>query len=131
MVRYQPTVFRSWRVGLVLLVITSSQVVAQAQQGGPRLASVVVAEHAWSAPSRTRQPNVSDSVFQSRAHRSAARTLATHAVVGTGAGLIIGLVLSGASASEERTSVVVTWTALGAAAGVASGVVTLLVGRPQ
>jgi hypothetical protein len=129
MARYQPTVFTSWPAGLVLLVLTPSQVVAQAQRGGPPPATVLVAEQAWSAPSWTWQPTVSDSVYQSRADRSAARTIATHAVVGTGAGLLIGLVLSGASAGGDRTSVVLTWTALGAAAGVVSGVVTWLVGR--
>jgi hypothetical protein len=43
----------------------------------------------------------------------------------------MGLVLSGASVDDDRTSVVLTWTALGAAAGVVSGVVTWLAGRRQ
>jgi hypothetical protein len=42
---------------------------------------------------------------------------------------LIGLVLSGASTDDDRTSVVLTWTALGAASGVVGGLVTWLVGR--
>ena len=127
--RYQSTVFASWLVGLALLVITPSQVVAQAQRAGPPRASVVLAGQAWSAPSRAWLPTVSGPVYQSRADRSAARIVAIHGVVGTGAGLLVGLVLSGASVGDDQTSVVLTWTALGAAAGVVSGVVTWLVGR--
>lgn len=129
MARYQPTVFASWLVGLPLLVITPSQVVAQALRAGPPPASVVVAGQAWSAPSPTWLPAGSGPVYQSHADRSAARIIAIHGAVGTGAGLLIGLVLSGASVGDDQTSVVVTWTALGAAAGVVSGVVTWLVGR--
>jgi hypothetical protein len=70
-------------------------------------------------------------VYQSRGERSAASIIAVHGVVGTGAGLLIGLVLSGTSVGDDRAAVVVTWTALGAAAGVVSGVVTWLVGRRQ
>jgi hypothetical protein len=51
--------------------------------------------------------------------------------VGTAAGLVIGLVLSGAGASDDKSSVVWTWTALGAAAGIVSGVVTYLVARDR
>jgi hypothetical protein len=130
MARYQPSVCTLRLVGLVLLVITPSQLVAQAQLGGQPPLSVVVAEQTWSAPFQAWQPNVSDSVHESRADRSAARTIAIHTVVGTGAGLLLGLVLSGASAGDDQTSVVLTWTALGAAAGVVSGIVTWLVGRP-
>jgi len=131
MARYQPTVFASWLVGLALLVITPSQVVAQAQRAEPPPPSVVVAGQAWSAPSRTWLSNVSGPEYPSRADRSAARIIAIHGVVGTGAGLLIGLVLSGASVGDDQTSVVLTWTALGAAAGVVSGVFTWLVGRRQ
>jgi hypothetical protein len=70
-------------------------------------------------------------MYQPRADHSGGRIIAIHAVVGTGAGLLIGLVLSGASVGDDQTSVVLTWTALGAAAGVVSGVVTWLVGRRQ
>lgn len=64
-----------------------------------------------------------------RDDRSAARIITTHTAVGTGAGLLLGLVLSGASVGDDRTTVVLTWTGLGAAAGVLSGVATWLVGR--
>lgn len=128
--RYQPTVFTSWLLGLVLLVFTPPQLLAQSPGGGPRAASVVVAEPAWGAHFQTWQPTVSDAAYHSSADRSAARTIATYTAVGTGAGLLIGLALSGASAGEDGTSVVLTWTALGAAAGLVSGVVTWMVGRP-
>ena len=128
MARYQASVFASWVVGLALQVITPSQVVAQAQGAGPPPPSVVVAEQAWSAPSRTWLPTISGPVYQSRADRSAPRIIAIHGVVGTGAGLLIGLVLSGAGVGDDQTSVVLTWTALGATAGVVSGIVTWLVG---
>lgn len=129
--RYQSTVVTSWLAGLVMLVIPPCGVVAQAQPGGPPLAAAVVAEQGRTALARTWRSTVADAADQSHADRSAAKTIALHAGVGTGAGLIIGLVLSGASVSDDRTSVVVTWTALGAAAGVVSGVVTWLVGRRQ
>jgi hypothetical protein len=61
---------------------------------------------------------------------SAGRTIALHGAVGAGAGLIIGLVLSGSDVGDDNTDVILTWTALGAAAGVVSGVVTWLVTRP-
>jgi hypothetical protein len=112
-------------------VIAPFQVVAQAPPGAPPSASVFVAEQPWSAPPLTWQPTVPDSVCQSCGDRSAAKTIAIHTAVGAGAGLLIGLVLSGASTGDDGTSVVLTWTALGAAAGVVSGVVTWLVGRGQ
>lgn len=67
--------------------------------------------------------------YQSPPKRSPAKTIALHTAVGTGAGLLTGLLLSGASTSDDRTTVVVTWTALGAAAGLVSGVVTSLLQR--
>jgi hypothetical protein len=115
--------------GLVMLVITPRQVVPQVQRSGPPPASVVVLRHVSSVPSRSALPAFTSWGYQSRADRSAAGIIATHALVGTGAGLAIGLALSGASVGDDRTTVVVTWTALGAAAGIVSGVVTWLVGR--
>ena len=69
--------------------------------------------------------------YRSGGQRSAASIIATHAAVGTGAGLLIGLVLSSASADKDESSVILAWTALGAAAGLVSGVVTCLVGRRE
>jgi len=126
--RCQPTGFASSLVGLALLVITPSQVVVQAQRAGPPPGSVVVAVPAWSALSRPWLPTISSPAYQSRTDRSAASNIAIHGAVGTGAGLLIGLVLSGAGVGDDQTSVVLTWTALGATAGVVSGVVTWLVG---
>ena len=63
-------------------------------------------------------------VFQSPPQPSAFKTIVIHTVVGTGAGLLIGALLSSASVSDDRTEVILTWTALGAAAGLVSGVVT-------
>jgi hypothetical protein len=40
-------------------------------------------------------------------------------------------VLSGASVDDDRTALIVTWTALGSAAGVVSGAVAWLVGRRE
>jgi hypothetical protein len=131
MARFQSTVVPSCLVGLALLGIVPSQVAAQIRQAGPRLSAEVVAGQAWSTPSRTWLSIVSGPVYQPRADHSGGRIIAIHAVVGTGAGLLIGLVLSGASVGDDQTSVVLTWTALGAAAGVVSGVVTWLVGRRQ
>ena len=130
MTRYQPTVFSSCLIGLALLGSTPSQVVAQAPRGGPRLA-VVVAPHASSAPSQTLATGNWRPSYQSRGDRSAVSIIATHAAVGTAAGLVIGLVLSSASVDKDQSSVVLTWTALGAAGGIVSGVVACLVGRQQ
>ena len=91
--------------------------------------SVDVAEPARSAPILTGPPTASTLMHQSPTNGSATRTIAIHTVVGTGAGLLVGLAVSGASVSDHRTTVVLTWTALGAAAGAASGVVSWLVGR--
>lgn len=118
-------------IGLALLGIISSPVAAQTRWAGPPSASVVVAGQAWSARSRTFLPTVSGSAYESRADHSGAKTIAIHTVVGTGAGLVVGLVLSGASVGDDDTSVVLTWTGLGAAAGVVSGVATWLLSRRQ
>ena len=68
------------------------------------------------------------STSPSAASPTAFKTIATHTAVGAGAGLVIGLVLSGSSMDDE-SSVVLTWTAIGAAAGIVSGLVTWLVAR--
>jgi hypothetical protein len=74
-------------------------------------------------------PASTGSVYQERDNRSAARIITTHTLVGTAAGLLLGLVLSGASVGDDHTTVVLTWTGLGAAAGGLSGVITWLLGR--
>jgi hypothetical protein len=127
MARAQPTNRAAWLIRLAPLLVTPAPVVAQA----PRAESptVVVAEQPRSAPAETWLPIVADAAAPSRRHRSAAGTIALHTAVGTGAGLVTGLVLSGAAARGDRTTVVVTWTTLGAAAGAVSGVVTWLLGR--
>jgi len=63
------------------------------------------------------------------AEPSPGRIILTHAIVGTGAGLLIGLSLTGASLGDDDTSVVITWTALGLTAGLASGALTWLMRR--
>jgi hypothetical protein len=101
-------------VALALLAVAPSRVVAQAPRAAPPFPTVVE----W--------PAGSEPAGQAGPNRSAAGTIAIHGAVGTGAGLLIGLVLSGSSMSDDRATVVVTWAALGAAAGVVSGVVTWL-----
>jgi uncharacterized YccA/Bax inhibitor family protein len=73
----------------------------------------------------------SSSVRPTEGKRSAARSLTIHGVVGTATGLLLGLVLSSASLSGDETAVVLTWTAVGAAAGVLSGIVTWLLERRE
>ena len=75
------------------------------------------------------QPTLFQSWLVGLALLASTRIIAIHAAVGTGAGLLIGLVLS--SASKDESSVILTWTALGAVAGLVSGVVTCLVGRRE
>ena len=65
---------------------------------------------------------------QSSSNPTAFKTIATHTAIGTGAGLLIGLLLS-ASATDDESTVVLTWTAIGAGAGLVSGVITWLLGR--
>jgi hypothetical protein len=129
--RIRSTIFTSWVVGLILLLNAQSAVFAQAEQGAPLAVSVGVLEQGGDVTQPTWRPTTSVLVSQSRPERSVARTVGIHTAVGTGAGLIIGLALSGAGADDDRAAVVLTWTAVGAVAGVGSGVVTWLVGRRQ
>ncbi len=131
MVRYPFTVLTSWFAGLAFVVITPSQVASQRQDFGPAPAAVFIARQAEGAPSRTWLAPAPGWAYQARRGGSAGKTIVTHTLVGTGAGLLIGLVLSGATVGDHRTSVVLTWTAVGAASGVVSGVVTWLIGRGQ
>jgi hypothetical protein len=63
---------------------------------------------------------------QTQNGRSAGRTIAIHGLVGTGAGLLIGLVLSSADISDDKTASVLVWTSAGAASGILSGLITWL-----
>ena len=117
-----------WLLAAILLGAAPSEAIAQAQPEALIPAPIVVGTSAWSARSPTGLPREFGPAFQSPANRSAARIIATHTVVGAAAGLLVGLVLSGASASDDEVSVALTWTALGAAAGAVSGVVTWLLG---
>lgn len=84
-------------------------------------------------------PRTPDSWWDSRApstvlqppqeEPSPSRIILTHALVGTGTGLLIGLALTGASLGDDDTSVVITWSALGLGAGLVSGAVTWLLHR--
>lgn len=65
---------------------------------------------------------------QSSSSPTAFKTIATHTAIGTGAGLLIGLLLS-ASTTDDESTVVLTWTAIGVGAGFVSGVITWLLGR--
>lgn len=112
-------------MGAALLVVAPTRVGAQAR----------VAPTPWTAvapPSaRTREAGwdsrVPSTVLQPpRAEPSPGRLILTHALVGTGTGLFIGLALTGASLGDGDSSVVITWSALGLAAGLASGAVTWL-----
>jgi hypothetical protein len=120
----------SWIVGLALLAALPCPAIAQAGRAVPPPAPFALMWPASSAPGRETLPAMPGVHSAHAPRRSAARIVATHAAVGTGAGLLIGFLLSGASVSDDRTAVVVTWTALGAASGIVSGVVTWLVGGP-
>jgi hypothetical protein len=74
-------------------------------------------------------PAVRGLTEQSQPDRSARRIIVTRAIVGAGAGLLVGLVLSGANVSDDDASVVLTWTAAGLTAGALGGVIVWLVER--
>jgi hypothetical protein len=99
------------------------------------LATIPVAADAQAArlartPTDLRAPALSlELPDQTASGRSASRTIAIHGLVGTGAGLLIGLALSSADISDDKTASVVVWTLAGAAAGIGSGVVTWLMDR--
>lgn len=113
----------TWILVLTPCVVAPSQAIGQARRA--ELRPITVARQDWDA-------NFSPTTEGIRVnHRSAARILAIHTVVGTGAGLLIGLALSGASVGDDRTAVVLTWTAVGAAAGLLSGIASWLLGRDQ
>jgi len=119
-------------VVLVVVALAPLHVTAQKQTPGPPPVSAVALPPPW--PTWIEQlpaplpPVVAPSVvapsFQAETSRSAKRTILTAALVGTGTGLLIGLLLSGADLADDHTTVVLTWTAVGLTAGVIGGVIT-------
>jgi len=121
-----------WPVAVALLVVAPTRVGAQAR---PR--SAPATRTAVALPVPRIQPSWWDSrdpvtvVEPTQAEPSPGRIVLTHALVGTGAGLLIGLALTGASLGYDDSSVVITWTALGLGAGLASGALTWLMHRRE
>ncbi|HET9949049.1 MAG TPA: hypothetical protein VFQ22_09020 [Longimicrobiales bacterium] len=64
--------------------------------------------------------------LEEEARGSATRTITTHALVGTGTGLLIGWALSGANVSGDDGSLVLIWGSIGLGSGLLSGVITWL-----
>ena len=83
----------------------------------------------WRGSSRTPLPPLLGPESPQQARRSATRTIVTHAAAGTGAGLLIGLLLSNVDVSGDDTEIVVTWTAVGLTAGLVGGAIAWLVER--
>jgi hypothetical protein len=128
---YRPWNLMPWLAGVALLaIIAPARATAQAQEIGPTPASLVDSAPVWGESSLSPLPSSPGSPLhgpQSQSGRSATRIIVTNAAVGTGAGLLIGLALSGADVSDDRTSVVVTWTALGLTAGLVAGAIAWFV----
>jgi hypothetical protein len=120
-----------WLAGVALLVtIAPARATAQAPEIGPTPASQVDSAPVWGESFLAALPSIPGSPLhdpQSQAGRSATRVIVTHAAVGTGAGLLIGLLLSSATVSDDDASVVVTWTAVGLTAGLVAGAIAWLV----
>ena len=127
--RRERTVTASLIVALLMLVTTPKPLHAQARPVASPIASSTLARPTWTASARPVPTSHPDFIYQEPDDRSAARIITTHTLVGTGAGLLLGLVLSGASVGDDHTTVVLTWTSLGAAAGGLSSVITWLLGR--
>jgi hypothetical protein len=123
--------------GLVLLGIIPSALAAQARLAGPRIPSAPVtwrpwdaaAGQGWGVQAQSWLAGAPDSLSGSRADHSAAKIVAIHTAVGAGTGLVLGYLMSRLSFGNE-TEVILTWTAVGASAGVIGGVVAWLIGRP-
>jgi hypothetical protein len=111
------------------LTVAPCRVVGQ----GPRItqwsASLGAARLESSATPVPFQPAIPRVMYRTSDDRSAARIIGIHTAVGTGAGLLLGLLLSGSSVGDDRRAVILTWTGVGAGAGVVSGVVTWLLSR--
>lgn len=129
--RHRPQALGSRLFAIIMLATLPCELSAQTRAVAPSPASVVVLPREWGEALRMLPPRVLVPAYPAQETRSAARTIATHTVVGAGAGLLIGLILSGTSQSNDQLTVIVTWTALGAGAGAVSGVVTWLAGRAR
>jgi hypothetical protein len=120
-------------VGIAFLVIAPQQATAQARKVAPSPAPILLSASPWSTTSLWSTspalplPAVRGLTEQSQPDRSARRIIVTRAIVGAGAGLLVGLVLSGANVSHDDASVVLTWTAAGLTAGALGGVIVWLV----
>ena len=108
----------------VLLLAVATSLAQAPQYDSTRTPSLPVSKLVLAAPVNLWASS------QSSTSPSAVKHIALHTAVGTGAGLLIGLLVS-SSSMDDQTSTVLTWTALGAGAGLLSGVITWLVGRPQ
>lgn len=107
---------------VLLLAVAASLAQAPEHRDATRTPPPPVSSLILAAPlnlSASAQPGASPTAF---------KTIATHTAIGTGAGLLIGLLLS-TSTTEDESTVVLTWTAIGAGAGLVSGVITWLLGR--
>jgi hypothetical protein len=126
-------------VVLVVVALAPIQVTAQEPEPAPPHASVVPLPPAWStwtgalqtpppaavARSLAFRAEV-DRSFQAQESRSATRTILTASLVGAGAGLLVGLLVSGADLADDHSTVILTWTAAGLTAGVIGGLITWL-----
>ena len=118
-------------VGIAFLVIAPQQAPAQALSVAP--SPILLSSPPWSTASPLSTspllplPAVRGLTEQSQPDRSARRIIVTRAIVGAGAGLLVGLVLSGANVSDDDASVVLIWTAAGLTAGALGGVIVWLV----
>jgi hypothetical protein len=115
-------------LGVVVLTTTPSVTSAQSPEAAPLSPASVVVLPSWYMPTWPPLPPVGHTRYAERGDRSAVRTIAIHTAVGTGAGLLLGLLLSSASTGGDQAAVILTWAGLGAAAGAVSGVVTWLAG---
>lgn len=128
-----------WCAGCAGLALWPSQALTQAAPADAlRRSSIVSAQPTARSPQQAlRSPWNVDEEREATRHRlvalppagSAGRTIAIHGIVGAGTGFVIGLLLSGSSISDDQSTIVLTWTGLGAAAGVISGVATWVLNR--
>lgn len=104
--------------------------VAQEAMLGPSATFMAAFSPSWSETLPVTAAAARATVARATGARSATRTIAIHGLVGAGGGLLIGLLLTAADLSDDHTPLVLSWTGIGLAAGVASGAITWLVERP-
>lgn len=118
--------------GVLLLILACAipgQAAAQEQEPRALIRTLVPARPMLPAPLATIPGAATVWTFPPTQRRvSPARAIAIHGLVGAGAGLLIGTLLSGAAIADDRSTVVLTWTGIGAAAGLTSGVAVSLLG---